>query len=511
MSSNRSLSWYSPIQIRLFLGMAACLVFAFFVAKQIGHSDVKIPLGLLGLGALFALMLRLGKKVWLVFAFGMNIDVPAPVAFGKSFTFPEALCLLVVVQALFQMGMRRQYYEVFRFRNTFFLLYCGWVMLVLVMNPIGFAIFGSDVVGGRFYFQLFLVTIVFLILASGEVDEKSARWFILLNLFSTIINTIYWAHAWRPMDMSFDGAAGEEDYYSWHQVLAIPGSVAVKFLFAHYSLNYFLSLTGMRWIPVIVGAYVVILLSGKRMAVATAVATPFFTTLMRKQWALGVMAAVSVAVSALILAQGQGRFYELPMTVQRAISYLPGKWKPAADLGAEDPYRKTLRDEAMDRIRQHPFIGRGISVSVNDYWVDRIIGSEQITGNLAGGSWHTTWLGYSADFGIPAAFFWGFILIQMTILSCRVARGFPEGTLLKTMSGFILITLCSLWMNSWTSGHSVQDPLNYWWLFALLFPLQRKLVEVKREQEVMKLRAQLQEARKSAGFPGFVQHTSKPS
>jgi len=488
-SDNKGISWVTPVYVRTWFGMLGGLLFALFVALQIGHSNAKIMVGLLCIFALFAFMIRLGKRVWLIYAFGMNLSMPAPFAFGKSFSIREVLCLMLLAQALFQMGTHRQVFRVVQLRYIFFLLYTGWAALVLALNPIGFAVFGSDVVGGRFYFQLFLITAVFLILSQGEIRKGDAKWFVWLVMSSALLNLAYAIHSYQAVDIPFEGMVGEEDYYSWHQVLAIPSTVLLKFLFARYSLSYFLSLSGWYWVPVLGLSYVVVLLSGKRAAVANSVLYPLLTTFIRRQWIMVILTITFAFFAAILLAYGQGRYYELPLTVQRAISYLPGKWHATADLGVEDPFRRMLREDAMDRIEQNPIIGKGISVDVNSYWADRLIGGQQITGNLAGGSWHTTWLGIAADFGIPAAFFWGFMLMQVTVISYRLFRGFPEGSYLKTMAGYLFITIIALWTNSWTSGHAVLDAFNYWWLLALLFPLQNTMAQMKKEQ------AALEEAR----------------
>ncbi len=484
MNLQKTASWFTPLQIRLGLCMIGLLGYALYVGKKIGESEGKNTIGFLCLLGVLILLIRLGKRAWLVFAFVMNLDIPVPVTFGKDFSMKELLCMLLMAQAVFQMGVRRQMFYIFRPEYAFFLLYSGWALLVLIMNPVGFAIFGSQIVGGRFYFQLFLATMAFLVLARGDIREGDAKLFIGLTLTSSIINTIYTYFAWGVPAGALNANPFEEgQYYTWQQALADPGSLILRFLFAHYWMSHFVSLSGWLWLPLIGACYSVLLLSGRRMGLASVMAYPFFAAFMRRQWFVAVWMCLIMLGGAFGLAWGQGKLFDLPLTVQRALSYLPGEWHPTADLGLDDPYRRILREEALHRIQKHPWIGVGCNVSVADYWADRFLSGQQITGNLAGGSWHTTWLGIAADFGIPAAVFWGLLLVQVTLLSLRLARKLPEKSFQKTMAGFIFITLCSTWVNSWTSGHSTILPFNYWWLYALLFPLARNLRESTKPLE----------------------------
>jgi hypothetical protein len=468
-----SLHLPSIIQIR-----NICIVFlgsllAIYLGWKVGDSELKFVFGILFIIFLASVMIALGTRAWLVVPLGMTLNVPVPISFGRDFSSRECVIMLLMAHTFFQVLLKRQNFKPFQRNLVWVHLYIGWVFFIFAMNPTGLAIFGSENVGARFYFQIFLGWASLVMLSSSPMTERDIIWIFIIMLGGWFLNMIYGI-------VFYEGTPAEqvltmmetETFYTWHQAMSTPALFLLMFLFSKIPINQLLSLRGLKMIPGFLLGLGMILASGKRAALASVLAFPFFATLLRRQLAVGVI-LTAIAFSGIgILVIGQGKFFSLPLSVQRALSILPGKWDPAAQKGLEDDFRQILREDAMRRIEQDPIIGKGIGINATEFFTDVYSGSGKIiSGIRAGGSWHTTWLGTAADFGIPGAFFFGMIWLTLTIGSWKMVSRLPEGSYYQTFAGFIFILLCWQWMNSWTSGDSAGNVLNWFWIYGLLYAL----------------------------------------
>lgn len=467
----------SDLQIRLiFVGLLG-LIAAVYLGIRVGEGATKLVMGIFLILGMAALLTKLGSRAWLFAVVGMNLDLPVPLTFGRDFSAKELTMMLLITHGIFLHMLRRQKITVFRKEYAWPLAYTGWALLVLAGNPTGLFIFGSDTVGFRFYFQIFLALGGFLVLANGTIEQRDIRWFLGLGFASAFLNMLYAWWSVRGLPADFALWSSDNQYYTWHQAIGSPAAFIFTALIAHYPLPTLFSLRFWYWWPVIFTSLGATLLSGKRMGLVGIILAPVFISLLRRS--LGpiaiILAGTVLGIGTLVI--GHGRFFELPLNAQRALSVFPGNWNPSTNLGTSDEYRAILREDAIERIRANPWIGRGFALSLSEYWGDRITNKRVISGVGAGESWHNTWLGISATFGIPAALIWLGLVVSMLVLSVRMARAFPEGDLRKTLAGIIFLGICGQIMGSWTGGHAALNAFHHWWYWALLFPLQRSLRE----------------------------------
>ncbi len=462
----------SDLQIRSIAVALLGLIAAVYLGVKVGEGAIKMIMGTFLVLGLAALMTRLGSRGWLIAVVGMNLDIPVPLTFGRDFNTKELTMMLIVAHGIVLHMLRRQKIAIFQKEHLWPLLYAGWALLVFGKNPTGLAIFGSEIVGFRYYFQIALSLGTFLVLANGTISERDIRWFLGLGFSASFLNMLYawWSARGLPMDPNLWSV--DTPYNTWHQALGQPVGFLFTALIAHYPLSALFSLQRWYWWPIIVTSFGATLLSGKRIGLAAFFMTPLFVSMLRRSFGLAIIVLMGTSLTIGTLVLGQGRLFDLPLIAQRALSTLPGKWDPVANLGIKDEYREILREYALERIRENPWIGKGFSLNVSDYWVDRAMSRQIITGITAGESWHNTWLGISATFGIPAALIWLGLTLSMLALSVRVARAFPEGDLRKTLAIIIFIGICTHLFGSWTGGHAATNTFQ-WWLWALLFPLQR--------------------------------------
>jgi len=157
--------------------------------------------------------------------------------------------------------------------------------------------------------------------------------------------------------------------------------------------------------------YGVIVYSGKRMHLALALVIPFIAALIRRQYGAVMLFGGGGAIALALLVVGQGNFFVLPLSAQRAMSFIPGmKVDAVIEDQSQTNFRTTLRQISLEKIAQHPIIGNGLSVSegeiieleaMQEYAVEET--DSHAYKMAAGSAWHNTWLGISTDFGIPCA------------------------------------------------------------------------------------------------------------
>jgi O-antigen ligase len=141
-----------------------------------------------------------------------------------------------------------------------------------------------------------------------------------------------------------------------------------------------------------------------------------------------------------------------------------------------------MRELAWVKIEQHPLVGQGYAVNQNEMW--GIAGRKDLHMftllTLAlGSSWHNTWLGIWADFGLPAVLFWAIFLIQAVVIGFWVYRRTLHGSAFRTLGMMILLYFIGDILRSWTGGHSANDPFTRWWMYGVLLSLALGLEQTK--------------------------------
>lgn len=468
-------SFQSPSEtgIRKISALLAGLAMAYYFGTKIGQSDTRPVFGAIIIIMGVGLVLFLDKKSWYLLPLSSAFGIDVPISFGREFSLNELVVMLLAAHVCLMLAMRRYRLDIFKKEHFWLLCYVGWAGLVFAHNPAGLYSFGSEIVGSRFYFQIFLGIVAVIIVSNGDISEKDARNYFIITAFGTIFGAVR-GYFTQTVEDSYASMMVNSNYYTWHQVLAGPSLTLGLYFFSRYSIRDLFTLAFFKWWIALLVAFGVMLLSGKRAEVGVFLMLPIFSAILRRQWGAGLLVGVIAIGFPLLVAQGHGHIYKLPLVAQRAISYFPGEWDEAANLGFVDEYRAILRKDALERIKQHPILGNGFAFSVSNYFAERATTTEQISGNLAGGNWHTTWLGIGADFGIPAIFIWAMACISVTRICMVTARGLPAHTWRTTLAAFLFLLCCRMFMRSWTSGHS-SDVIYGFWIYALVFPLYREL------------------------------------
>jgi hypothetical protein len=468
----------STTQITLIVGSLLGLALAVMMGSAIGGQDfqrVALVLGaFLGLGTFLAL----GKNYWLLIPFSLGANFPAVPLAGRSLEFPELAIAGCTLFFLLRVATRKEKMQVFHSVNIRFLVFIAWVGMVFAINPIGLAMLGSNVGGGRFYLKLGLAFAAFFILSNRTYSEKDIKWVLGLLVFGAFFSMIFGIARYAALGPQIDPTTGMviEQFYSWHQVLSLPAITIAFLIFARWSPQEIFTFQRPHLILVYAVCLLFVLLSGKRMALVAAMLAPLISAVMYRQFRYVLIALIMVLAGIFGVVAGQGQWFKLPLVAQRTLSWLPGDWDPELQsmAGGTDEWRAELRRIALANIQQDPIVGRGFAVDLQETMT--AIGMQmrggdmeiQVAAYALGRSWHNTWLGYAADFGIPFSLIQAVLWTSILILSARVFATFGNRSAFGVMALYVFMYTCRDFVASWTSGHSALDAFDRWWMYGIV-------------------------------------------
>ena len=342
----------SPMDARIVSGIvvAAVMLGALLVGSWIGAEEFLPLLLLLGVIATGTAVLILREDIWvLVPCFWYLTGKLGPTPFSvRELVVPTAFGVFVLFLAL----------RVIRARVKTELL--DWLVIlngcylatVFVRNPIGFSALGSSMVGGRPYFDSVVGFLAFVVLTRMTLRPNLARRLPLFaslpqigaSLLTAITHYVpstvpIVARVYSSVDTSqyaLQQTGGQEAEVN--RVGGLLGGAQAGLLAL---LSYFPPLTllwPLRLLPFLCFAAVCtgFALAGFRNGIlylgfAFTIAAYFRDGISR---ALIVLTAGGALVFALVAAQNAG--FTLPITAQRALSFLPGDWNQDAKVDAED-------------------------------------------------------------------------------------------------------------------------------------------------------------------------------
>jgi hypothetical protein len=381
-----------------------------------------------------------------------------------------------------RLANRKEKLQVFRTVNVPVLLFMAWVGMVFVLNPIGLAMLGSQSGGARFYIKLALAFAAFLIMSNREYSERDMRWIFGFLIFGACFSLVYGFAEYAFAGPRADPTTGmvSEEFYTWHQLLAGPPTTIAFLIFARWKPGEIVSLQRPLLLLVYAVCILMVLVSGKRMALLAVFLAPLVSAIMYRQ-TMALFAGLALAVIAVGgLVTGQGEYFRLPLGVQRTLSWLPGDWDPEFKNmeGGRDDFREDLRRYAMENIKADPWIGRGFAINIAE-----TISAVSVTGMgdlstiamALGRSWHNTWLGYAADFGIPLSVMQGVVYIWALILSAKVFRHYRNSSLFGVFALYLFILTVRDLAASHTGGHTALDAYMRWWLYAVIVSIYTRL------------------------------------
>lgn len=464
--------------------LAGCAA-AVFCASQVAEGNYRILIFLFAAVAGVTILLSARENFWMAIPIGLSLSLPAvPIGF-RQLEAAELAVILASLLFVIRIALQNQPIRLHPQWSWPILLYLGMVALSYARRPVGLWVLGSESGGARFYLKIGMALMAFLILASVEIREKQVKWVLLAALVGNIFTAAWNAYctyympafAWLRTTAVFQE---EEQFYTWHQTLSFAALPVYAFILALLPFKKLFSLRHCFWsIPVLGFCCLLVALSGKRAGLAMCMVFPVVIGLARKEYFyLGIISVVGSVMIA-ILVVGQGLAFNLPLTVQRTLVNLPGKWdervvkqtKGDSFNTEPDQFRKDMRERAWRVIRENPWTGQGLGVDLKQMMALIIspesIGEKEREGHAAAGNWHSKWLGMAADLGIPAAVFYAVFNFMLLGLYVHLAKS-TQG--MGWINIFVLVQLCFVvrgLLTSTVGGHTALNPFEEWWVYGM--------------------------------------------
>jgi hypothetical protein len=260
-------------------------------------------------------------------------------------------------------------------RQVLFLLLLAnfaWTALMWLRKPVGFHVFGSEMMGARIYINIFMAMIAVWVLVrlpqsaqnlsripyyvfGGTLIGATANMLIfLLPSLTDLVHSFYAEanpYATLPTEMvRFDA-------------FRFTGTMAVLLIVSHCKPTELLHPVK-PFLYLLLVALAGVAISGFRSAIVITFAYIGLSMILRRNWRqLALSAVVSLALVAGLVG-GQGRFYSLPLSMQRALCFLPGNWSPVAVQDASASYERFnwWRDIIQYRLIGNWWVGDGLGV-----------------------------------------------------------------------------------------------------------------------------------------------------
>jgi len=478
--------------------LAGCAAAVFF-ATQVAEGNHKTIFFILSTVVGITVLLAAREHFWLAIPIGLSLSLPAvPIGF-RQLEASELSVILASLLFFIRIALQNQPIKLRPQWSWPILLYLAMVALSYAQRPVGLWVLGSETGGARFYLKIGMAFMAFLILASIVPTQKQIKWILAATLLGQIATAAWNAFSayYLPAFMWLRTSAtfGEEGFYTWHQNLSVAALPIYTLTLASLPYKKLFNLKNCFWsIPVLILCVVLVALSGKRAGLAMCLIFPVIIGIARKEYFhMSVMTAVGL-VAVFVMVAGQGSAFTLPLTVQRTMVNLPGKWdervigstKGDAFSSEPDKFRKLMHEKAREIITEKPLTGQGLGVDLKDM-VALISGAQGIDEKerqalAAGSSWHAKWLGMAADIGIPASIFYAVFNLMMLALYMLLAdqtRG------MGWVNAFVLVHLCYIvrWLLlSTTGGHTAISPFEEWWIYGLGLSLWATLPSIKAQR-----------------------------
>lgn len=391
----------SVTQIAVWTALVLGMALALAIGSAIGNADVRLVAGVVAVIPAAVIFVKLKTNIWILLPLGWYLTgrlpwLPVPL------TLRDLLFLAVIGSFTLFFATR-----VFAWKRTLtlidYLIYINlfYLATVFVRNPVGFWAMQSAMVGGRPYFEISLALGAYAILSRVAITDYIARifpffyliptWFVgitgVISQLSPQIgystNALYTGVGSSGLSSALlqEATLGETRMTS---LLAASLTTTVALCAKYNPLTLISPMYPMR-VLLLLAALTAIFLSGYRSALLFAFVAFMLSSVLRGQlkdlWIAGA-AGLTILILLIFL---QGNMIQMPATMQRALSWLPGDWdeQVVADAEGSSRWRFEMWEWAWndDRIFPERTWGQGFGLSKDDM---SLIASALMAGEGAG-------------------------------------------------------------------------------------------------------------------------------
>jgi hypothetical protein len=377
------------------------------IGSAVGSSDMRMVAGAIAVIPMAIIFVKLKTNIWVLLPISWYLSGRLP-WLPVPFTVRD-LCFMAVIFAFTLFFATRALPWKRKTSSLDYLIYINLAYLAIVFarNPVGFWAMQSSMVGGRPYFEIGLAFGAFVILSRVQITDFIARVFPLFFVIPAwcvaildVIGRLVPQTAY-PLAMIYSGVGSGGVTSAFEQEAQLgetrmvgmqnAGLSSVLALCAKYNpITMASPLYPLRAILLAI-ATGAIFLSGYRSVVLFAMVAFVLSSLLRGKLKDLWVAGAALLLALLVLVSLQGSVLQLPKTMQRALSWLPGDWDQAAVADAEGSSQWRVEMWAWawndDRIMRDRTWGQGFGLSLDDM---NLIASSLLAGqgggSLLGGS-----------------------------------------------------------------------------------------------------------------------------
>ncbi len=365
------------------------ILLALFLSRQAGSGGLGLVVGVFLLMATIAAILRFKEKIWVLIPIfwalsGQISSLQIP--FGAR----DLIVLLVFIAFL-----TLRAFKIVRFKPDFSgLEILGMVMAIYVVisfvrNPVGADAFNSDRVGGRPYFNCFIGCLAWWVLRQTTLRPANANRLAFGMTAGRMIEGILAQFlSWFPILSGFFMAYYTCGSFGWAQgsnTTPIPGAESTErlgylvaigqplllYLCCRLPIKSFFHPNKFLWLLLLTVGVLCVLLSGFRSVLALTMGYFFLAEFFRYRWKGVAFLGGAGALLLFVAVLGNGTFINLPLSVQRGLSWLPGNWDAYAKLEASEStrWRTEMWKEMLttDHYIQNKVLGDGFGFSKLQY------------------------------------------------------------------------------------------------------------------------------------------------
>ena len=376
----------SSNQITVWVALVLGLLLSLVIGSAVGSSDMRFVAGIIAAIPAAVIFVKLKTNIWVLLPISWYLTgkfnwLPLP------FTVRD-LCFMAVIFAFTLFFATRAFPWKRKTSTLDYLIYINlaWLAIVFARNPVGFWAMQSSMVGGRPYFEIGLAFGAFMILSRVQITDFMAKIFPLffvipawcvgtLDVIGRIIpqtgyvlNSIYSGVGTGGATAAFQAEA--ELGTTRMTGLQNAGVSSVLALCARYNPITLISPLYPHRIMMLAIAFGAIFLSGFRSVLLFAFLAFLLASILRGRlrdlWVAGGVGAIALV----LLISMQGSVLQLPLTMQRALSWLPGDWNQEAVMDAEESSRWRFEMWGWawndNRILRDRVWGQGFGLSMDD-------------------------------------------------------------------------------------------------------------------------------------------------
>jgi hypothetical protein len=316
--------------------------------------------------------------------------------------------------------------------------YISVLIFTMYVRGFGLRIMGGGQMGGRFYFQQIVCAIFPFIFVMIRPEGKTMTRLVILQYVLSItflISEFTFVYAPREFQfvLQFLDVSGDTFTYSKQASgygytrmasMMYVGHAFLLIMLASHKLSDFFSVRGFYLVPLAMGILFLSLFSGHRVMLVEV-----FGIILVLGCAQRIYRAGNVAILGTILILSLALTYlfvdQLPMSVQRSVSFLPGI--EVQQVAYDDAYgtldtRRILRSIGMEMIPDYFWLGRGFAFASGDDSLAMLADPTGIGMHVAQGRFYNGFIGLMVNTGVFGTIFMFAFMIGGTILSFRIIK-----------------------------------------------------------------------------------------